>query len=141
MPIHGLFGPTVELLAKNIDLRARNHNYIAANLANVETPQYTPKRLSFESELKDALDAKKKVTSGVTHERHIPLKGHAEEVSRVRGSEVDSSSTAVGRDGNRVDIEREMSGLAENQIMFNASVQLISKKFEGLKQTIRGSGS
>lgn len=141
MPIQGLFGKTVELLSKEIDLRARNHNHIAANIANVETPGYTPTRLSFEQELQDAMSARPPHSSGVTHERHIPLKGKSRDLGSVRGIVVESPASVAGRDGNRVDIEKEMAALAENQIMYNASVQLLAKKFEGLKQAIKGSGN
>jgi flagellar basal-body rod protein FlgB len=141
MPITGIFGSTIEVLAQNIDLRARNHNQLAANIANVETPDYTPSRLDFEDELKSALQTKKKAGNAVTHERHIPLKGQAASLDRVRGKVIATPSTSVGRDGNRVDIEGEMSRMAENQIMYNASVQLIAKKFDGLRQAIRGTGN
>jgi flagellar basal-body rod protein FlgB len=141
MPINGLFGPTIDVLAQNIDLRARNHNQISANVANVETPNFTPTRLDFEGELKSALHAKKPVTAGNTHERHIPLKGQSDSINKVRGKVIEVSATAVGRDGNRVDIEAEMGKMAENQIMYNASVQMIAKKFDGLRQAIRGTGN
>jgi flagellar basal-body rod protein FlgB len=141
MSIKGIFGSTIEVLAQNIDLRARNHNQLAANIANMETPQYTPSRLDFENELKGALNTKKTGSSAITNERHIPLKGQSDSVERVRGKVVATPSTSVGRDGNRVDIEGEMSRLAENQILYNASVQLIAKKFDGLRQAIRGTGN
>jgi len=141
MPVTGIFGSTIEVLAQNIDLRARNHNHLAANIANVETPQYTPSRLDFENELKGALTAKKAVGGISTHERHIPLKGQADSVEKVRGNVVATPATSVGRDGNRVDIEAEMTRMAENQILYNASVQLIAKKFDSLRQAIRGTGN
>jgi flagellar basal-body rod protein FlgB len=40
-----------------------------------------------------------------------------------------------------VDIEAEMGKMAENQILYNASVQMIAKKFDGLRQAIRGTGN
>lgn len=141
MQIKGMFGPTIEVLAQNIDLRARNHNQIAANVANVETPNYTPSRLDFEDELKSALHAKKPAGSGITHERHIPLKGQADGLDRVRGKMVEVSASSIGRDGNRVDVEAEMGKMAENQILYNASVQMIAKKFDGLRQAIKGTGN
>jgi flagellar basal-body rod protein FlgB len=141
MSIKGLFGPTIDVLAQNIDLRARNHNQISANVANVETPNFTPTRLDFEGELKNALQTKKPATAGRTHERHIQLKGQSDSIDKVRGKVIEVPATAVGRDGNRVDIEAEMGKMAENQIMYNASVQLIAKKFDGLRQAIRGTGN
>jgi flagellar basal-body rod protein FlgB len=37
-----------------------------------------------------------------------------------------------------VELEGEMGRMGENQIMYNATVQLLGKKFEMMKQAIRG---
>lgn len=136
MPVQGLFSTTVELLGKSLDLRAKRHTLIASNLANVETPGYTPSDLSFEGQLKGALN--KGGTVQITNPRHIPLKGGAATLDRVQGDLVQLQSKSAGPDGNGVEMESEMGRMAENQIMYNASVQLLAKKFEGLKQAIRG---
>ncbi len=136
MPIDALFSTTIEALGKGIDLRAKKHNHISANLANVETPGYRPTSLSFEGELKDALQGKKGAT--LTHPQHIPLKGAADSLHKVEGTVIDVSTATTGRDGNAVELEQEMSSMAENQIMYNASIQLLAKKFEGIKQAIKG---
>lgn len=141
MPIEGLFGTTIDLLGKSIDLRAKNHNQISANIANSETPNYIPSTVSFEGELRDALKSRatgKKVGQSVTNPRHIPLKGQASSIDSVNGTIIATPSSSLGRDGNAVEIEQEMGKLATNQIMYNASVQIIGKKFEGLKLAIKG---
>lgn len=137
MPVQGIFGNTVELLGKTLDLRAKRHTMISANLANVETPGYTASDISFEGQLKSALKGGPN-SGGVTHPRHIQLKGGAASLEKVQGDLVDLSSRNMGPDGNGVEMESEMGRLAENQIMYNASVQILAKKFEGLKQAIRG---
>ena len=141
MPIEGIFSNTVELLGKSIDLRAKNHNNISANLANAETPNYIPTSVSFEGELRDAMKSQSNANGGrksTTHPRHIPLKGQAGAISKVEGTVVQSPAPGIGRDGNAVELEQEMGRLAANQIMYNASVQMIGKKFEGLKLAIKG---
>jgi flagellar basal-body rod protein FlgB len=136
MPIPGIFGTTIELLGKSLDLRAKRHAVISANLANVETPGYTPTDLSFESELKGAL--RKGGSAPSTHPRHIPLKGGAASLLQVQGTVTEAPDGAEGRDGNGVQLETQMGRMAENQIMYNASVQLLNKKFEMMKQAIKG---
>jgi flagellar basal-body rod protein FlgB len=138
MPVNGIFGTTVELLGKTLDLRARRQNLISANLANVETPGYTPSDISFEAELKSAL--KKGGTAEQSpNPRHIPLKGGgAGALELVVGQVVELPGKGGGTDGNGVELESEMGRMAENQIMYNASVQLLTKKFEMMKQAIRG---
>jgi flagellar basal-body rod protein FlgB len=137
MPVQGIFSNTVELLGKSLDLRAKRHALISANLANVETPGYTPSELSFEGQLKSALNQGGKGAS-VTHPRHIPIKGGSAPLQRVEGEVVELATSRSGPDGNGVELEAEMGKMAENQIMYNATVQLLGKKFEGLKQAIRG---
>jgi flagellar basal-body rod protein FlgB len=50
---------------------------------------------------------------------------------------IETPSKTPGKDGNAVELENEMGRMAENQIMFNASVQLLVKKLEGLKTALR----
>jgi flagellar basal-body rod protein FlgB len=140
MSIDNLFGSTIDLISKNLDLRSKNQMYIAANVANAETPNYRAKTFSFEDQLKDALknnDAGS-MAAVPTNPRHIPLKGVARKLDDVEGTVDESQVNGLGRDGNGVDLEREMGRMAENQILYNASVQILAKKFEGLTYAIKG---
>ncbi|RQW88551.1 MAG: flagellar basal body rod protein FlgB [Geobacter sp.] len=140
MPIDKLFGSTINLMAKNLDLRAKNQTYIAANVANAETPNYRPKTFSFEDQLKDALKNKDagSMATVPANPRHIELKGIARKLDDVEGIVDENLTSGLGRDGNGVDLEREMGRMAENQILYNASIQILAKKFEGLKYAIKG---
>ncbi len=117
----------------------KNHNLLSANIANAETPGYVPTTLSFEGELKAALQNRSGVTGAVTNPRHIPLKGQGNALDTVQGTVVETPSVTPGRDGNGVELENEMGKLAENQILYNASVQIVAKQFDSLKTAIRGS--
>lgn len=142
MQIDGLFSSTVDLLGKSVDLRAKNQNLIASNVANAETPNYVPKTLLFESELQGALKSGQRTGSApvVTNSRHIALRGSAAGggLQSVSGNVVETPAKTPGKDGNAVELENEMGKMAENQLMFNASVQMLSKKFEGLRSAIKG---
>jgi flagellar basal-body rod protein FlgB len=137
MQLDGLFSTTVELLGKNIDLRARHQNLISSNIANVETPNYVPKSLVFEDELQGALKGGSKGSSPITNARHLPLKGVGSRLQSVTGHVVETPAKTPGKDGNAVEIENEMGRMMENQIMYNASVQILAKKFEGIKTALR----
>ena len=136
MQLDGLFSTTVEVLGKNIDLRARHQNLIASNVANAETPNYVPKSLVFEDELQGVLKGGSK-GAPITNNRHIPLKGAASRIQSVSGRVVETPAKTPGKDGNAVEIENEMGRMMENQVMYNASVQILAKKFEGLKSALR----
>lgn len=135
--MQGIFNSTIDVLGKSIDLRAKNQNLISSNIANAETPNFTPKALNFESELQGALKGNSKSGQLTTNSRHIPLKGAASRIQSVSGKVLETPSKSPGKDGNSVEIENEMSRMVENQIMFNASVQMISKKFEGIRAALK----
>lgn len=135
--MQGIFSTTIDVLGKSIDLRAKNQNLISSNIANAETPNYTPKALDFEAELQGAIKGGSKGGPQTTNSRHIPLKGAAGRVQSVSGRVIETPAKSPSKDGNAVEIENEMSRLVENQIMYNASVQMISKKFEGLRTAMK----
>jgi len=141
MQIEGIFSRTIDVLGKSVDLRAKNQNLIASNIANAETPNFVPKALAFEQELQGAIKDRQsgQRSSSVPNPRHIPLRGAggATSLQSVTGRVIETPASTPGRDGNAVELENEMGRMAENQIMFNASVQMLSKKFEGLRTAIR----
>jgi flagellar basal-body rod protein FlgB len=139
MQLDGLFSTTINLLGKSVDLRAKNQNLISANIANAETPNYVPKSLSFDTELQGALKSRGngRLPASLPHPRHIPLHGGGSPLQSVSGQVIETPAKTPGKDGNAVELENEMGRMAENQIMFNASVQLLVKKLEGLKSAIR----
>lgn len=141
MKIEGLFNTTVELLGKSVDMRVKNQNLIASNIANAETPNFIPKTLVFENELQGALKGGQRggAPSTVPNARHLPLQhsGSKNALHSVVGKVVETPAKTPGKDGNAVELENEMGKMAENQLMFNASVQMLTKKFEGLRTAIR----
>lgn len=141
MQIDGIFSTTIELLGKSVDMRVKNQNLISSNIANVETPNYVPKTLAFEEELQGAMKGSKRGRQFpvVPHARHIPIRGTGSENSfqSVTGKVIETPAATPGKDGNAVELENEMGKMAENQLMFNASVQMLTKKFEGLRNAIR----
>lgn len=143
MPVEGLFNTTVEVLSKSIDLRTRQQNLIASNIANAETPGYVPNYLDFESELQSAVKKNRAAIKGsgtpaITSPAHIPLRGGvADNIGAVRGKLIESPAKTPGRDGNSVEPEGEMNRMMQNQILFNASAQLLTKKFEGIRTALK----
>ncbi|QEM69891.1 flagellar basal body rod protein FlgB [Geobacter sp. FeAm09] len=138
MPVTGIFGTTIDVLSKSIDLRTKSQNLISSNIANAETPNYIPKSLDFEQELQEAVKNGSRGTPAITHPRHLPLRGGGTGLQSVTGQVVETPAKTPGNDGNAVELENEMGRMVENQIMYNASVQMLAKKFEGLRTAIKG---
>ena len=129
-----IFGKTVSILEKNLDLRMMRHDVIASNIANQETPGYKAKDLSFQKELNKAGAV---VNAGLVRTNKAHLSG-ASTSSHISGVEIKERPDANSNlDNNNVNPEKEMAMMAENNIMYDASVQLLSKKFRGLMDAIR----
>jgi flagellar basal-body rod protein FlgB len=138
MALNGIFDTTINLLGKTLDLRTQNHNRISANIANAETPGYTPTVLSFEKELRGALRDKGNAAPQFTNSHHIPLNGALGGLDAVQGTVIEAPAGTPGLDGNGVELESEMGKMVENQIMYNANVQFLTKKFATLTLAIKG---
>jgi len=127
-----LFNETVLTLEKALDLRGRRHELLVSNITNQDTPGYEAKDLRFEEVLRAAASIS---PGGIvkTNPRHLPGAGG---IAGAEG-EVVIRDNPAGYDGNRVNVEQEMSHMAENSLMYNTSAQLIAKKFQGLVYAIR----
>lgn len=126
----------MQLLSKVLDLRAEKAQVISANIANAETPGYSPSVFDFEKDLNSAINRSSGIDLVTTDKGHIPLgpAGFGSVVGKVR--EV-PSQTAIG-DENGVNVEQEMIALSENEILYETSTQLLNKKLSLLKHVISG---
>ena len=136
MESQGLFKGTLPLLEKALDLRSLKHNVTVSNIANKDTPNYKAFDLIVEEELKKAMGSGKEL--GLTRSRRGHLPGRAIGGSAVRLEINDTLELSLKRDGNTVNIDKEMAKLSENNLMYNALAQIIAKKFQGLKNVIQG---
>jgi flagellar basal-body rod protein FlgB len=126
-----LFDKTTQSLATSINMRQLRQNLISSNVANAETPGYHAKKLDFEDALRRALDTDSLRGVSVTHPEHFPIAAGG--MNGVRPDVYDNPEGAVNNDGNSVDLEKEMSNLAENTILYKAALELINKKIAALK--------
>lgn len=134
MPTDGIFDRTVGVLGKVLDLRNHSQQIISSNLANLDTPGYTPNRLRFEEDLQRAIDDKSPAAPP-RHAKHFNItSGSLEQVSgRVERL---INNNGLG-DQNGVDLDQEMGAQAENQIFYEAATQMLNKKLSLLKYVIQ----
>ncbi len=126
---------TVTVLNKGLDAYAMRQKSIADNVANIDTPGYKRSSVTFEEDLKKALDHRG-VFGARTDPRHLRV-GDAklEDVQPVAYIPRDKS-VASGK--NNVDIDHEMAELAKNQIRVSYASRLLQGTFNRLKSAIRG---
>lgn len=127
-----LFDKTTDALATSLALRQIRHNVTSANISNAETPNYHAKKVDFEAALASALDMDGTNGLSTSHGEHFSVGGK----QPVAPGIYDNPDVAVSNDGNTVDMEKEMSALAENSILYKAALQLINKKMAAMKYAI-----
>ena len=59
-------------------------------------------------------------------------------VDRVTLKHTKAPEFSLRGDGNTVDLDKTMGDMAENTLLFKTAAQIISKKFQGLKEVIKG---
>lgn len=122
-----LFGKTVGMLSSMLDYHAKRHELIASNIVNIDTPHYKPKDLIFRKELEGLMGNKNGATMARTDKGHLP--GDA--------IQVDQYNIEMVTSGEKVDIDQEMSNLAENNLRYNLAVELLARKFRNLNTVLR----
>lgn len=117
-----IFDKTLRALATSNKIREVKQSVLSANVANAETPGYHAQKVDFESELKRALS----INEG--------------SIESVKADIYDNPEVDVSNDGNTVDLEKELSSMVENNIMYRAANQLINKKLASLKYVASDGG-
>ncbi|MFB4162660.1 flagellar basal body rod protein FlgB [Alteribacillus sp. JSM 102045] len=105
---------------------------ISQNIANIDTPNYKAKRSHFQHTLNEAIQ-NQQLQANRMNNKHLPF-GSQQEAAYVS----EDNSTMYNHNGNNVDIDKEMSNLAKNQIYYNALIDRLSGKFNSLKTAVRG---
>jgi flagellar basal-body rod protein FlgB len=137
MESQGIFNQTFSVLEKSMNLRSQKHNLLVSSIANMDTPNYKAFDILVEAEMEKALGGGNKTPLNRTQAAHIPLMGMADlNAPEIRPVEKPQYDFRV--DGNTVDVDKTMSKLSENGLLYNASAQMILKKFQSLSNAING---
>ena len=112
----------VNILDKAADAANLRNELLTNNIANVSTPNYKRKDLDFESVLQGELSGEKNLSKAVKK---------ANQNLETLDAQVytDNASLSYRLDGNNVDINTEEARLAENQIKYQALVDLMNQEF------------
>ena len=106
-----------------LDATVLRQEAIASNLANVETPHYKRVDVSptFASELSQAISS-----------------GSPAAVNSIKPTiSVDQNAVAQSRDGNSVQLEKEMTYLQRNMVAHHLQTQMLTGTFDKLRAAIR----
>lgn len=133
-----VFDKTSQALEQSLNFRLQRHNITTANIANAETPDYHAKKIDFEEALSRAIDLEGMGESHSPNANHISLGTGS--IGRSRVEIYDNPDINLTNDKNTVDVEKEMSALAENTILYKAAIELINKKIAQTRYAITEGG-
>jgi len=126
------FDSTIQKLQSSLGYATARNSAISSNIANVDTPNYKAQDVQFKdvlaSQLGSDLEAKR------TDARHLPFSGGQELGYRA----VSKGGTEYNHNGNNVDIDKEMTELAKNQIYYQGLIDRMNGKFKSLQTVLRG---
>ena len=115
-----------------LDVRSSVHEVIASNMANEETPGFKAQYLPFKETLAATLKGEFPLAPARSHPDHLPLIFHQDRIFQ-HTKEMNSGS---GPDGNTVSLEKEMTGMSQNTMLYMAVSQLLAGRFDGWRAAI-----
>ena len=123
--VNGLFSQTnYQGLKKMLDATVMRHEAIASNLANLETPNY--KRIDVESSFSEELG------------RAVAAR-NMKDISHLEPRIVmDKNAVSPNRDGNTVQLEKELAALQQNSMEHTVQTQFVSSSLMKLRAAIQG---
>lgn len=123
--------------AYTLNQRSVRTNVLVSNIANSETPGYRSIGYEFEKQLDSLVRAGDKDALRVTDPRH--QRSHfALSNGKIKPDVFVRPTESVPQDGNTVDLDQEMARLAENQLRYRGTVELLNRKFGILRYAING---
>ena len=129
-------GFTWNVIEKGLEGLSTRFRATSRNLANVNTPGFARRNVSFENELRDVINADRRLHMNTTRAGHIPSRPRS--VADVIPREIRIDDEIYRLDGNNVDPEREMAVLAQTRMMYNAMARYAARRVASLRSAITG---
>jgi flagellar basal-body rod protein FlgB len=115
---------------KYLSLGSFRHKMISGNMANLSTPGYKSEDIDFQGEFARLTKQTNHIAGTLTDANHIPLGQHEQKAPHIDQAKIEDG------DVNSVDIDKEASNLAQNELLYTIGAQLLQKKFQSLKNAI-----
>ncbi|WP_219838825.1 flagellar basal body rod protein FlgB [Paenibacillus sp. R14(2021)] len=133
-----LNGPEFSRLQGAVNAAEMRQRVITNNIANVDTPKFKRSEVVFEQMLEQSMgNGISQLTGRRNNPRHIPI---GTSTSAPQAQVVTDETSVMNNDVNNVDIDREMSLLAKNQLNYNFYVQQMNHDVKMMRIGIEGRG-
>lgn len=124
----------INALSAAVHTTSVKNTVIAENIVNMDTPGYKSRDLKFADVMGEVMGTGKKLPLARTNEKHIPPAQRDIDPSELVYQQ---NNPSVRNDGNDVNIDYEMSQMAENTIRYNMFTDMLAGKFSKLKSVIK----
>lgn len=125
----------LSLLSSALNAAATRQQVISDNIANVDTPNYKSRSVSFEEELRQATEKRSSFVGLRTDPKHLEIGGKKTASDTPR---VFVNQGIMQNNTNNVDIDAEMTKMVKNQIWYNALIDQTNSHFNSLRKVISG---
>jgi len=109
-------------------VRRESNRLIASNIANIDTPNYTPVELDFQSTLRASLSGVGRVSLRRTQPQHLE--------ENVRQAGFERLALSSKNDYNKVDLDEQVTKLSENTGQYILYGSLLVKQFDQVKNAL-----
>lgn len=127
-----LFSGTIESLENSLNYSNKKNQVISNNIANVDTPGFKSQNVQFKDVLKNEVNTN--LTANKTNLLHKDFTAKDSNKFAITSSQ----NTTYNNNKNNVDIDKEMTELAKNQIQYQGLVERINGKFNNIQAVLRG---
>lgn len=131
-----MFDKTWKVMEKDLQGLAHRFRSVGQNLANVNTPGYARREVSFEDQLNDVINGPNRLPMASTNPKHMVT--HARSTDEVVPREDRIVDQLYRLDRNNVDPEIEMAKLTEARLGYTAMTRFLTKKVSVYKTAIGG---
>jgi len=131
-----LFNPVFSKLQQTLDLRLKQHGLVSSNIANANTPGYEAQRINFHQAFSQMMAD----TSGNAEAMQTASSRHLGGTASSEAPIDTIKAQAWSQDGNSVNAEEEMVILAENNLLYNATVEVLKRRLGMLEYAASDGG-
>lgn len=127
--VNSMFGNSISMMGKSLDYLWQKQGVFSNNFANIDTPGYKSKYLSFEETFRSKLSAASKT-------------GNAAQIRRAIASAVptlnESSEESARLDGNNVNADVQMVEMTRTALQYQYGINSVNSDITRLRTAIKG---
>lgn len=121
-------GSTLNILERGMDVRLARHNVLGGNVANLDTPGFTPVDVDVRAAMQTAGSGSPAAAPlATTSSKHLGGGSSVAAGAQEEMPTVAADAAGLGLDKNGVDLDRTMASIAENALQYQATARITTR--------------